>query len=223
MASRKRAAKEPLTRERAVAAAIALADRAGIDALSMRSLAKALGVEAMSLYHHVANKDEILDGMVDAVYAEFATPVVGAPWRAEMERRAWSVREVVNRHRWAILLLGSRRNPGTGTLRHHDAVIGCLRKDGFSLLATAHAFAVIDAYLYGFLIQELTLPFESAEQTQELAEEIVGSMSVEEFPHLAELAMEHVMRPGYDFGEEFGYGLALVLDGLARERATSES
>lgn len=200
-------------------AAVALADAEGLSALTMRGLASALGVEAMSLYHHVPNKNAILDGMVDSIYAEIDTPTPGEAWRPAMRRRAESMRAALVRHPWSISLLESRR-AGPANMRHHDQVLGCLRAAGFSLPMTAHAYALMDAYIYGFAHEEITLPFDTPAQTQELAESLVEDESMAQFPHLAEFATEHVMQPGYDYANEFGFGLELILDGL--ERALAE-
>jgi AcrR family transcriptional regulator len=211
----------PLTRNRILRTAIALADEAGIESLSMRRLGQALGVEAMSLYHHVANKEDLLDGMVDVVFGEVELPSREGDWRTAMRRRADSFRAVLARHRWAIGLVDSRTAPGPATLRHHDAVLGCLRGAGFSVELAAHAFAALDSYLYGFALQERNLPFEAGEQTAELAEAILAQLPAEEYPHLVELTVDHVLQPGYDFGNEFAFGLDLVLDGLERARQTA--
>lgn len=204
-----------LSRERVLAGAVAFADERGIESLTMRKLGEALGVEAMSLYNHVANKDELLDGMVDIVFGEVGLPGGDVDWKTAMRRRAVSARQVLSRHRWAIGLMESRTSPGPATLRHHDAVIGCLRGAGFSVEMAAHAFSLLDSYVYGFALQEATLPFDTAEQTAEVAEMILSSLQPGEYPHLTELAVEHVLKPGYDYGNEFGFGLDLILDGLA--------
>ena len=204
----------PLRRDGVVAAALALADAGGIDAVSMRKVGDELGVEAMSLYHHVAGKGELLDAMVDAVHAEFALPVVGDPWRAAMHARATSTRAVLTRHPWATALLDSRPTPGPATLRHLDASIGVLRAAGFPLALTAHALSLLDAYTYGFALQEAAIPADTPEETAELAADLLGGMPVDEFPHLAELAAGHVLQPGYDHGDDFAWGLDLLLDGL---------
>jgi AcrR family transcriptional regulator len=203
-----------LTRERVLAAAVAFADERGIESLTMRKLGEALGVEAMSLYNHVANKDQLLDGMVDIVFSEVGLPSSDDDWKTAMRRRAVSARQVLAHHRWAIGLMESRTSPGPATLRHHDAVIGCLRGAGFSVAMAAHAFSLLDSYVYGFALQEATLPFDTAEQTAELAEMILSSLQPDEYPHLTELAVEHVLKPGYDYGNEFEFGLDLILDGL---------
>jgi len=209
----------PLTRERVLRVAVGLADDSGIGSLSMRKLGQALGVEAMSLYNHVANKDELLDGMVDLVFGEIDLPSDAVDWRTAMRARAVSARRALTRHRWAIGLMESRASPGPATLRHHDRVIGALRAAGFSIALTAHAFSALDAYIYGFALQEASLPFETADETVEVAETILAQMRPDEFPHLTELAVEHVLQPGYDYGEEFEFGLDLILDGLERARA----
>lgn len=208
--------REALTRERVLAVAVSLADEKGMDALSMRALAKALGVEAMSLYHHVANKETLLDGMVDLVFEEIELPSEGADWRVAMRERARSARAALRRHPWALGLMDSRRSPGPATLRHHDAVLGCLRAGGLSLEMTGHAVAAIDGYVYGFVLQELSLPFQTPDEMDELAEAIVERLPADEYPHLVEFARDRALAPGYDFGDEFDYGLDLVLDGLAR-------
>jgi AcrR family transcriptional regulator len=170
----------------------------------------------MSLYRHVANKDDLLDGMVDVVFEEIELPPDGADWRTAMRRRAVSVRAALTRHPWATPLMQSRSSPGPATLRHHDAVIGTLRAAGFPIPLVAHAFSALDSYIYGFALQQRALPFETGEQTAELAESIMASFPAGDYPHLVELTVEHVLRPGYDYGDEFEFGLDLILDGLER-------
>ncbi|MFE0513750.1 TetR/AcrR family transcriptional regulator [Streptomyces sp. NPDC058964] len=208
--------REALTRQRVLHAAVELADTGGLDTLSMRKLGEAVGVEAMSLYNHVANKEDLLDGMVDLVFGEVDLPTPGEDWRAAMRQRAVSMRLALSRHRWAIGLMESRSAPGPATLRHHDAVLGCLRQGGFSLALTAHAVSVLDSYIYGFALQEKNLPFDTPEETAELAGAIMGRFGDGEYPYLAEIATAHVMRPGYAYGDEFEFGLDLILDGLQR-------
>jgi AcrR family transcriptional regulator len=202
-------------RDQVLRTAVALADEAGLDALSMRKLGQALGVEAMSLYNHVPGKEALLDGMVDLVFAEIELPA-GEDWKKALRQRAVSMREALTRHRWAVGLMESRTNPGPTTLRQHDAVIGCLLGAGFSMELTAHAFAAVDSYVYGFALQEKGLPFDTPEQTAEMAQAMLAHFPVDDFPHLAAFTREHVMRPGYDFGAEFEFGLDLILDGLER-------
>jgi AcrR family transcriptional regulator len=215
------APRAPLTRRRVLRAAVALADRGGVAALSMRKLAQELGVEAMSLYHHVANKDDILDGIVDVVFGEIELPAGEAGWEAAMRRRAVSAREALRRHPWATGLMESRRTPGLANIRHHDAVLGVLRNAGFPVELAAHAYSLLDSYIYGFALQEASLPFQTPEETAEVAQEIMSEFPADEYPHLAEIATEHVLQPGYDYGDEFLYGLDLILDGLARALAAT--
>jgi AcrR family transcriptional regulator len=206
----------PLNRDQVLRTAVALADEGGIDALSMRKLGQALGVEAMSLYHHVKGKPDLLDGMVDIVFGEIGLPAEGAGWRQAMRERAVSARAVLGRHRWAIGLMESRQSPGPATFRHHEAVLACLRSGGFSVELTAHAYSLLDSYIYGFALQEASLPFTSGDAT---AEEIARHMPAGEYPHLAEIAAVHVLQPGYQYGDEFEIGLDLILDALDRAAA----
>ena len=205
-----------LSRERVLRAAVAIADEGGIGSLTIRSLAQSLGVKPMSVYYHVSNKDQILDGIVDIVFSEIELPAAGGNWRAEMRKRATSARRVLRRHPWATALLESRTSPGPATLRHHDATIGTFRAAGFTVEMTAHAYALLDAFVYGFAIQESSLPFEGPDQAAEVAGPMMEAFSSGQYPHLVELATEHVLQPGYDFGNEFEFGLNLILDSLAR-------
>jgi len=218
MASPKTAneARVPLNRERVLQAAVAFADEHGLGSLSMRKLGEALGVEAMSLYNHVANKTELLDGMVDLVFGEIGLPSTGTSWKTAMRERAVSARQVLSRRRWAVGLMESRRSPGPATLRHHDAVLGCLREAGFSIEMAAHAFSVLDSYIYGFALQEASLPFHTAAETEDMAQAILRQMPPDEYPHLTELTVEHVLQPGYDYGAEYEFGLDLILDSLEK-------
>jgi AcrR family transcriptional regulator len=206
----------PLSRERVLRAARAIADAGGIGALTIRSLAEALEVKPMSVYHHVANKDEILDGVVDLVFSEIELPSVGGDWRYEMAKRASSVRQALRRHPWAIGLLESRSTPGGANLRHHDAVLGTLRGAGFSLAMTAHAYALIDSYVYGFALQEASLPFQGPETLNEIAEPMMKQFAAGDYPHFVAMATGYYLQPDYDFGDEFTFGLGLILDALTR-------
>jgi AcrR family transcriptional regulator len=208
--------REPLSRERALQVATALADEKGLEALTMRALAQELGVEAMSLYHHVPNKNDILDGMVDLVFAEIDLPAGTGDWKGELRRRTHSARAALTRHPWAIGLMESRAAPGLATLRHHDAVLGSLRKGGFSLAQTAHAYSLLDAYLYGFVLQELQLPFdtEGGADAQQAVGALFAQLPAGAFPHMEEFTRDHVLKPGYSYGKEFDFGLELVLDSL---------
>jgi AcrR family transcriptional regulator len=213
----------PLSRERVLRAAIALADRDGVGSLSMRRLAQELGVEAMSLYHHVANKDDLLDGMVDLVFGEIELPPGDAGWKAAMRQRAISAREALRRHPWATGLMESRSTPGVANLRHHDAVLGILRGAGFSVELAAHAYSLLDSYVYGFALQEASLPFATSEEAAAVAGGILQQHPAEQLPHLTEIAVEHVLRPGYDYGNEFLWGLKLILDGLEQAHEAGRS
>ena len=192
-----------------------IADREGLDGLSMRRLGKALGVEAMSLYNHVANKEDLLDRLIDIVFGEIALPAKG-DWKSAMRKRAISAREALARHRWAVGLMESRMRPGPANLGHHDAVLRRLREAGFSVPLAAHAYSALDSYIYGFALQQIGLPFDTGEQAAQVAEEILGRTIATDYPYLAEMAMKHVMKPGYSYGAEFEYGLDLILDGLSR-------
>ncbi len=210
------AERAPLSRVRVLRAALAVADAGGLGSLTIRSLATELCVKPMSVYHYVANKDEILDGIVDLVFSEVELPSSGGDWRSEMRRRAVSARRVLRRHPWAIALLQSRTSPGPATLRHHDAVIGALRTAGFSVQMTAHAFALLDSYVFGFALSEASLPIHGPETVTDVAEKMMQQVSADDYPHLVEFSIEHVLKPGYDFGSEFDFGLTVILDGLAR-------
>ncbi|WP_433264977.1 TetR/AcrR family transcriptional regulator [Actinosynnema sp. CS-041913] len=207
-----------LSKEAVLRTAVAMADEAGTGVPSMRKLAERLGVEAMSLYHHFRNKDVILDGMVDLVFGEIELPSDDVDWRTAMRQRAGSMRGALTRHPWAISLMDSRTNPGHATLRHHDAVIGRLRSGGFSIPGAAHALSVLDSYIYGFTLQELSLPFASPADLANVAGSILEKLPGGEFPHLTEMIADRVLKPGYAYTEEFDVGLDLILDGLQRKR-----
>jgi AcrR family transcriptional regulator len=218
-----------LSKERVVRTAVALAVRDGIESLTMRKLADELGAGAMSLYYYVPNKEELLDGMVDVVFSEIELPPTGVDWRTAMRHRALSTREVLNRHRWAVGLMESRRSPGPASFRVHNAVLGCLREGGFSIEMTIQAYSVLDAYIYGFALQEKSVPFEDAEEGAAVAQEQVRQFAedaeeqqsaalAEEFPYLAEVVAGHVAEVGYDFATAFEYGLDLILHALEARR-----
>jgi len=211
----------PLTRERVLQAALQRADRGGISSLSMRKLGQELGVEAMALYYHFANKDDLVDGMVDLVFGEIDLPVSRADWKTAMRARAISVREVLSRHRWAVGLMESRTHPGPANLRHHDAVIGSLRAAGFDIAMVAHAYSLLDSYIYGFALTQMNLPFDTSAEVAEVAQSMLQPFPLDAYPNLVEFITEHAMQPGYDYGNEFEFGLDLVLDGLERLRRTA--
>ncbi|GII93292.1 TetR/AcrR family transcriptional regulator [Sinosporangium siamense] len=197
-------------------AAIHVADERGSASVTMRKVAEHLGVEAMSLYHHVANKDEIMDGIVDLVFGEIDLPSTKADWKTAMRQRAISARQVLSHHTWALGLMESRSNPGPLTLQHHDAVIGSLRTGGFSVAMAAHAFSVLDSYIYGFVLQESNLPFETSEELEGMAETIAQQLPKGLYPHFAEMIINHALQPGFAYADEFLFGLDLILDGLER-------
>ena len=206
--------RRPLSRDLVLETALSLVDHEGLGALSMRRLGQELGVEAMSLYHHVANKDDILDGMVDTVFGEIELPGEGTEWKTAMRRRARSARAALTRHPWAISIMESRRSPGPATLRHHDAVIGACRRAGFSVQMAAHAFSLIDSYIYGFVLQEVNLPFDDGDDLEEVVASMMLPFSADDYPHLVELTTDYILKPGYSYANEFEYGLGLILDSL---------
>ncbi len=212
-----KARRAPLSRPRLLQAAIALADQEGLDGFSMRRLAQELGVVPMALYKHVANKDELLDGMVDLVFDEIESPSIGPDWRSAMRRRAISARQALKRHSWAIGLMETQ-NPGPANLRNHNAVMGCMREAGFSFEAAIHAYSVQDAYIYGFALQEKTLGFEAPQDAGAAAQRRMKAIgALEDYPYLVEIATQ-LPESGYDPAREYAWGLDLILDGLDRLR-----
>ncbi|MFI6514988.1 TetR/AcrR family transcriptional regulator [Spirillospora sp. NPDC050679] len=208
-----------LSRDRVLEAAIRVADRDGAEAITMRRVARELGVEAMSLYHHVPGKDAILDGVVDKVFASIDLPGTGhGDWRDAIRARAASAREVLSRHSWALGLMDSRRDPGPATLRHHNAVLGVLREAGFTLPMAAHAVSLIDSYIGGFVLQEANLPIKTPGDIKEVAGDILAHLPADELPYLAEMITDHALQPDYDHTSEFAYGLDLILDALEARR-----
>lgn len=208
-----------LSRDRVLATAVAMADDIGVEALTMRKLAAALDVKPMSIYYHVDGKEQILDGMVEIVFGEIALPPEDVDWKSAIRTRCISAREVLNRHRWATPIMESRTSPGPATLTHHDAVIGCLRRGGLSLQETAHAYAIVDSFLYGFAMQEDNLPFSGDApiiELDQLAEGLIEAFPEGAYPHFLEFTVDHALKPGYSFGASFEFGLDLILDGLER-------
>ena len=209
----------PLSRERVLDAAIKLADQGGLESLSMRKLGQELGVEAMAVYYHFANKDEVIDGIVDIVFSQIDLPASGADWKSAMRQRAVSLRDVLLRHRWAISLMESRRKPGPANLRHHDVVIGSLRSAGLNMPTIAHAYSLVDSYVYGFALFAMNLPVDPSEEVADLGQDVLRAYPVNAYPNL--VAYISAMRPGYNYGDEFEYGLDLILDGLDRASSTA--
>jgi AcrR family transcriptional regulator len=212
-----------LTRERVLETAIWLADAAGLEALTMRRLGEELGVEAMSLYRHVANKGDLLNGMVDAVFGEVELPSHTDDWKTALRKRSTSLRDMLKRHPWANGLMDSAATPGAATLRHHDRVLGTFRNAGFSIPMTAHALAVLDSYVYGFAKQDKALPFDTEEEAATMGEVFLRHLPVNDYPYLHEFTTRHVLQPGYSFGKEFEYGLDLVLEALGRARDAEQA
>jgi AcrR family transcriptional regulator len=215
MARAAKAAKRvPLSRERVIQAAVALADAGGFESLSMRNLAQDLGAATMALYRHVVNKEDLLDGMIDIVFSEIDFPFPAADWKSAMRQRGLSARAALLRHRWAIGLMESRIHPGPASAKHHNSTMGSLREAGFSFRSAVHAYNLLDSYTYGFSLQEKYIPFETPEESAEMAKVTVGDMGAQ-FPYLAEVVAELGKR-GYDYTEEFEFGLDLILDSLER-------
>ena len=221
----------PLSKERVLGTAVEVAQREGMEALTMRRLADELCVGAMTLYHYVPNKDALLDGMVDIVFAEIELPTTDVDWKTALLDRALSTRAALTRHRWAVGLMESRTTPGPASLRLHNAVLGVLREAGFSIETTIQAYSVQDAYIYGFALQEKALPFDDAAGGAAVAEAqykeydaLEGERQLGEladaFPYLAEVVVGHVAKVGYDFATSFEYGLDLILEALERRLDT---
>ena len=210
-----------LSKQRLVVEAVRLADREGVDGLSMRRLAGALGAGAMSLYHYVASKDELLDAMIDIVFEEIELPPEETDWQSAMRRVATSTRQVLARHPWAIGLMESRTTPGPANPRHREAVTACLRKAGFSVLTATHANWLLNSYVYGYALQAASLPFDTAAELADMTEDVyLPQLPPDEFPYLNESAAT-LLAAGYDPAEEFIFGLDLVLAGLEPLRASA--
>ncbi len=208
---------EPLSSDHILRAALELADEGGVEAISMRKIGQRLGVEAMSLYNHVANKDGILDGLVEVVLGEIEVPSPDDEWKDGMRRRAASARDVFQRHPWAMALVESHsRNSGPQRLGYHDAVLGALLNAGFGDRLAMRAFSILDAYIFGFILQELNLSFDNDESLQDVGADLLRQMA-KSFPHLTQVTT-NAMAKGYDQAEEFRFGLDLILDALERQR-----
>ena len=203
-----------LSTQRVVSEAIRIADGEGVDGLSMRRLAAALEAGAMSLYHYVANKEELLDAMIDVVFDEIELPSLDVDWKVAMRAEAVSARDVLARHPWAISLMESRTSPGPANLRHREAVTACLRNAGFSVVMATHANWLLNSHVYGYALQEASLPFDTAEELAEMTEDVyLPQIPADRFPYLHESGA-HLMAIGYDPSSEFFFGLDLVLDAL---------
>ncbi len=217
-----KAERQHLTRERVLTGAIQLADEVGMEGFTIRNLAAALGVKPMTIYYHLPNKEAIIDGMVDHVFDEIDLPRNDVEWKIAIRERFLSARRVLKRHPWAPPLMESRVTPGPATLLHHDAVLGCFRRGGLSIQLTAHAYAVLDSYLYGFAMEEAMLPgSEGSDELVELAQEMLDAYA-QQYPNLFELATRHVLREGYAFGDSFEFGLDLIIEGLDHRLQSGE-
>ena len=218
-----------LSAERVLRAAVGLADREGIEAVTMRRLAEGLGAGAMSLYHHVPNKEALRDGMVDLVFSEIELPSTEVEWKEALRRRALSTREALRRHPWAVGLMEATKSPGPADLRLHDAVLGCLRRAGFSIPMSVQAYSVQDAYIYGFALQEKTLPTGTRDEFAKVAQGRVEEIerrtadAARLYPNLAEVVGGYVAREGFSGDEAFELGLDVILNGLEGLRGASPS
>jgi AcrR family transcriptional regulator len=220
--AKKAGSRPPLNRNRVLAAAVEVADERGVGAVTMREVASKLGVEAMSLYNHVANKDDILDGMVDLVVQQIDLPQDLQNWREAMRRRAVSAHEVFGQHPWVPVLLDSRESSGPAGLRYFDWVLGTLMRAGFSMENAARAFSLLDSYIYGFGIQQFNFSAMSDSSPEERAEMLLAFVPPKQYPHLHRMA-SHAMQVGYDAEADFDFGLKIILDGLERILDESQS
>ena len=205
-----------LSRDLVLRAAMSLADEGGLQVMTMHRVGQHLGVVAMSLYRHVRNKEDILDGIADLVYAEIELPDDEGDWRTAMRRRAISTRDVLAHHPWAVDLMESRSTPGPANLRHHDVVLGILRGAGFSSAMATHAYNLLDSYIYGFALQARSLPVATPEALAEVGEVLIGQLPGDEYPHLKAVGID-LMAAGFDYAAEFEFGLDLILDALGRQ------
>jgi AcrR family transcriptional regulator len=196
-----------------------MAEAEGIEGVSMRKLASELEAAPMSLYRHFANKEKLLDAMVDIVFAEIYVPALWADWKGELRKRGLSVRAALLRHPWANGLMETRIHPGDASATHHNATMGCLREAGFPFREAVHAYNLLDSYTYGFAMQEKALPFKTPEESAEMAVTTVGERG-SNYPYLAEVVTEFATSGGYDYTEEFEFGLDFILDGLERFRSS---
>ena len=205
-----------LHQEAVLRAGVTLADEVGIDGFTMRTLAQQLGVVPMALYKHVANKQDLLDGMVDLVWGEVTEPGADRGWKPALRERAVSLRDALVRHRWAVGLMEAHGPPGPENLRQHNALLGCLRESGFSFATTVHVTSTLDAYVYGFALQQKTLSFETPEESARAAaatREAQDEDAAARYPYLMEVVVE-LARAGYDYDAEFEVGLDVLLDGI---------
>ncbi|MHB8890762.1 MAG: TetR/AcrR family transcriptional regulator [Candidatus Limnocylindrales bacterium] len=205
----------PLSRDRVLRAALERADEAGLGSLTMQQIGRRLGVEAMSLYRHVRNKDDILDGMVDLVFAEIELPADRSSWRTVLRARSISTRAALRRHPWAITLMESRMAPGPANLRNHEDTLSVLLDTGCSAAMATHAYNLVDSYVLGFALQEVHLPFSNAEELAAVGEELLAQVPADAYPNMSRVAGE-LLASGFDYGNEFEFGLDLILAGIER-------
>jgi AcrR family transcriptional regulator len=217
----KRSRRGTLSRESVLNAALVLADEGGLDSLTMHAIGRRLGVQAMSLYRHVENKEDLLDGLIDLVVSEVEMPRGSADWRAAMRQRAISARRVFARHPWAIGLVESQRHPRAVTLRHHEWVLGVLLEAGFSVTMAGHAYSLLDSYIYGFALQEASLTYGTPEEHAAVGQATLQQVPPDEYPHLARVAREFI-EAGTEYGAGFEFGLELILDGIERAQAEAD-
>ncbi|MDH5753389.1 MAG: TetR/AcrR family transcriptional regulator C-terminal domain-containing protein [Deltaproteobacteria bacterium] len=217
-------AKKPrrtLTRERVLQAAIELADEEGISGLSMRRLGTRLGVKAMSLYNHVASKEELLEGVIDLLLKDVPLPSPDDDWKDALRRRAESYRQIFLRHPWALGMLEASRNPVDSAMRYTEAMSGCLRRTGFSYGMIIRALYVMDSYIYGHALQESASPFENMEEVKDLVQTLQGTIPIKEFPNLVEFMREYVLKGDINRlhpENSFRFGLEMIIDGLDRAK-----
>jgi AcrR family transcriptional regulator len=214
--------RRPLDADRIVSAAVAIADREGIESLTIRRLAVELGTKPMTIYHHLSSKEKIVDGMVDQVYSSIHSPSTEGWWRDEIHRRCVSAAAVLADHPWAIPLMESSASPGPANLRHHDAMVACLRHGGFPMTTIIEVYTLLDSYVFGFALQQANLPFGADEELSELAASTMSALE-DEYPHITELNRFLVGKPGFSFRDTFEIGLGILLDGLEPVRSAAKA
>lgn len=205
-----------LSSEKILDCAIALADSGGLDNVTIRAIAAKLGSKPMAVYHYFAGKKDIIDAMVERVFSEIALPPADFSWQDALRVRCRSARTVLNIHPWAAPLMESRMVPGPKSLKHHEAVLSTLRRGGLSWDLTAHGYAILDSFIFGFAFEESTLPATASPEISQVAADIAGLFDPEIYPTLAAFTQEHVLQDDYSFSASFDFGLDLILDGLAR-------
>jgi AcrR family transcriptional regulator len=211
-APRRPGRKPKVSREQVLDAALALADESGLGAVTMASVGARLGVEAMSLYRHIGNKEEMLDGLVDRVFAEIEVPADASDWHDAMRRRAVSAHAALQRHPWAIGLMESRTQPGPATLGHHDAMLALLFRAGFDGRRATRVYNLLDSYIYGFALQEATLPFSSPAEMEALSDQVLAAMAGA-YPNLARVQQD-LVGSGFAYADEFEAGLDIIMGAL---------